>query len=84
MNNATWETFVIDERHLVDAKIDTTEKSIVCTMLTSNFGPIHFYSEKFKEDSEVDLLSVIFKEAKAFIQKFDELEKQPLSKENAD
>ena len=84
MNNTTWETFVIDERHLVDVKIDTEEKSIVCTILTSDFGPIHFYSEKFEEGIEVDFLSAIFKEAEKFIPKFDELEKQYLNKENAD
>lgn len=83
-SNTTWETFVIDKRHLVDAKINTNERSIVCTMLTSNFGPIHFYSEKFEEGIEVDFLSVIFEEAKKFVPKFDELEKQYLNKENAD
>ena len=77
--NTSWESFVIDGRHLVDAKINTEERTVECTMLTSSFGPLPFYSEKFEEGIEVDYLIIIFEEAKKFIPRFDQMEKEYLN-----
>lgn len=81
-NKTTWETFVLDGRHLVDAKIDFENRSVECTMITSRFGPIPFYSEKFAEP--VDYLSKIINEAKRFIPQFDKMEEEYLNEESAE
>ena len=81
-NKTTWETFVIDGRHLVDAKIDFNNRTVECTMITAAFGPIPFYSEKFAEP--VYYLSKILEEAKLFIPKFDKMEKEHLNMKDAE
>ena len=84
MDKTTFETFVIDGRHVVDAKIDIEERTVQCTMITAKFGPIPFYSEKFAEGIVVDYLSTILAEARKFIPRFDQLEKEYLNKKNTE
>ena len=83
INSTTWESIVVDERHIVDAKIDRERKAVQCRIFSDKFGPVDFYSEKFLDEPK-SYLDVILREAKLFIPTFDELEKQHLNKENAD
>lgn len=83
INSTNWESIVVDERHIVDAKIDRDRKTVQCRMFSDKFGPVDFYSQKFLKQPK-SYLDVILKEAQFFISKFDELEKQHLRKENAD
>ena len=83
INSTNWESIVVDERHIVDAKINRERKTVQCRIFSDKFGPVDFYSEKFLEEPK-SYLDVILKETKLFIPTFDELEKQYLDKENAD
>lgn len=70
--NLAYETIVIDGRHVVEARINYENRCVECTMFTSEFGPISFFSAMYSR--EVDYLKEIINEAQDFIPHFDELE----------
>ncbi len=79
INSTNWESIVVDERHIVDAKINRERKTVQCRMFSDKFGPVDFYSENFSEEPE-KYLDIILYEAWLFILNFDELENQYLIK----
>ena len=82
INSTNWESIVVDERHIVDAKIDRDRKTVQCRVFSDRFGPVDFYSEKFLEEPE-SYLDVILQEAKNFIPRFDQMEMEYLNQKNA-
>ena len=80
--NIAYETIVLDGRHVVEAWINYENRCVECTMFTSDFGPISFFSAMYSHP--VDYLKEITNEARDFIPWFDELEKQNLNEKNAE
>ena len=81
MVKTNFDIFMIIERYVVSVQINIKERTVSCTMITSSFAPITFYSENFSKDV-VDYLSVIFTETQRFIPQFYQLEKEYLNKKN--
>ncbi len=81
INSTNWESIVVDERHIVDAKIDRDRKTVQCRIFSDKFGPVDFYSEKFIEEPK-NYLDVILLEAKKFIPQFNKMEKEYINQKN--